>query len=68
MRQQNNDKEDEEFLVKSKTLFQMLFLDEQRKLERALVTLTTISLKEGSPMLENYYDQKLIERLLKVID
>ena len=59
-----NDTDPSDFETKTKSLFQMFYLDDQKKLERALFTLSTISVKEGSPSLANYYDPKLLNRLL----
>ena len=50
------------------TLFTMLFMNDQRSLERALMSLATISFTENSKYINNFYEQKVIERLLKVVN
>lgn len=47
-------------------LFQMLFLDnDTRKLERALITLASISLDPSMAQVDMFYEAKVIERLLQ---
>ena len=53
----------------TKSLFEMIFIDgDQRKLERGLMTLSSISLSPTAPNLLKYYDPLLIQRLLKIVN
>jgi hypothetical protein len=50
----------------SANLFEILFVNEIKNLEKALITLTAISLSEHTPTLHKFYDEKTIQRLLSV--
>ena len=45
----------------------MVFKDDQKNQERALITLASISLKAGSPSLAKFYHQDLIARLFAIV-
>ena len=40
--------------------------NDQRKVEKALITFATISLSQDSPCIEQFYEAKQIDRLLKL--
>lgn len=46
----------------------MLFVAEQRSVERALVSLASISFNEKSPGTAKFFEPKIIARLLKIVD
>ena len=50
------------------TLFELLFLNDQKNLERALMTLSAISFNDQTPMIHKFYEEKVIQRLLKVAE
>ena len=47
-------------LVQDQSLFEMLFKEDQKMQERALITFAAISLNTDSPCLEKFYELKLI--------
>lgn len=51
-----------------RSLFKMLMLNDPQNLERALLSLATISFTSNSPQLLNFYSKDKIERLLQVVD
>jgi len=46
----------------------MLFVNDPKNVERALMTLASISFNEKSPDIPAFYDSKVIDRLLKLAD
>lgn len=43
-------------------------MNDKQNLERALLSLATISFTATSPQLQNFYQEELVTRLLQVVD